>query len=340
MSIHLGQHPHGSCRPARPSFNRAGAAGVLLLTIGLAVSACGASTPAQSTPPPASSSASVQQSQASGSSTVTQSTPAAAAPSSVAGSSAATPTSITLSDLGLAQAGQLQVATQSDQSPFDFVKDGKEQGFSIDLMNEIAKRLGVQPTYKAIAFSGLLAAVGTKQYDIGAIAVKVTADRQKTVTFTDPYYYGYFGIIAQKSSNLSGTSSLDGKTVAVVTGSAQVDYAKQNFPKVTLKSFPDQPTAVAALEGGQVDAFFLGGPDTQTYLQDHPDLMLVATIQLDSANAFPVALGNTGLASAVNAELDAMYADGTYAKIYKVWFTQPIPKQLIAAHPVLAQFNK
>jgi polar amino acid transport system substrate-binding protein len=228
------------------------------------------------------------------------------------------------------------VAVQADQTPFDFVQNGKEVGFAIDLVDEIAKRLGLTPSLTTTSLDGLLSGVAAQQYDIAAVGLSVTPARQKTVSFSEPYYYGYFGIIAKKTANLSTAGDFAGKTIAIVTGSAQQAYATQNYPKAQLKSFPTQPAAIAALEGGQVDAFFLGGPDTTKYLQQYTDLTLVTAIQTGTANAFPMQLGNTALVNGVNAELDAMFADGTYATIYKRWFTQPIPTKLVQEHPVLA----
>jgi ABC-type amino acid transport substrate-binding protein len=228
------------------------------------------------------------------------------------------------------------VAVQSDQYPFDFIQDGKEVGFSIDLMNEIAKRLGLSTSYTTTSLDGLLAGVPAKQYDIAAVGLSIKPDRQKVMAFSEPYYYGYYGIIAKKSAGLSASSDFAGKTIALISGSAQDTYAKQHYPKAQIKRFEAQPQAIAALEGGQVDAFFVGGPDTMKYLQQYADLTLVATIQTSTPNGFPMSLDDPSLVAGVNSELNAMFADGTYTTIYKRWFTTPLPPKLVSEHPVLA----
>lgn len=250
------------------------------------------------------------------------------------GSSSSATTAPPAPDLGLITAGTIQAATQNDQYPFAFVgSDGQLQGFSIDLMNAIAKGLGEKVSYKALALDPILSGLEAHQYDIAAIGLSETAARQKVLGFSEPYYYGYFGIMARKAAPINGIAGLAGKTVAVVTGSAQITYAEQHYPSVKLKEFPNQPAALAALLGGQVDGFFLGGPDTIKYLKQNPSLELATTVQLTSPNAFPTPLSDTALDTAVNQQLDAMLADGTYAQLYKKWFTQPIPSQLIQAHP-------
>jgi polar amino acid transport system substrate-binding protein len=240
------------------------------------------------------------------------------------------------SKLGLIKSGTITAATQSDQYPFAFVgTDGKLQGFSIDLVNEIAKRLKVSVTYKTLSLDPLLSGIEADQYDTAAVGLSEKPDRMAKMGFTEPFYYGYFGIIVKKDSDIEGATSLAGKTVAVVTGSAQIDYAQQHYPSAKLKEFPSQPAALAALLGGQADAFFLGGPDTIRYLKQNPSLRLAADIQTGTANAFPTPKGDTKLLKAMNTQLNAIFADGTYAKLYQKWFTEPIPSQLLAAHPEL-----
>ena len=265
------------------------------------------------------------------------STAAGSSPSSNVASPAASPaTSSAGPQVEVISAGKLSVAVQSDQFPFDFIQNGKEVGFSIDLMNEIAKRLGLTPSYTTVSLDALLAGVPAKQYDIGAVGLSIKPDRQKVMAFSEPYYYGYYGIIAKKSAGITADSDFAGKTIALVSGSAQDTYAQQHYPKAKIKRFDSQPPAIVALEGGQVDAFFVGGPDTIKYLQQYSDLTLVSSIQTATPNGFPMSLDAPGLVSAVNSALEAMYADGTYTTIYKKWFTEPLPPTLVKEHPVLA----
>ena len=240
-------------------------------------------------------------------------------------------------NLDLITPGTINAATQSDQYPFAFDNtNGKLEGFSIDLVNDIAQRLHLKVTYTTLSLDPLLSGITSGQYDTAAVGLSVTPARQATMNFTEPFYYGYDAILEKKGSHLEATaSSLSGKTLAVVTGSAQIQYAQANFGGATLKEFPSQSSALAALLGGQVDAFFLGGPDTIKYLRQNPSLALAGTIETDKANAFPVPKQNTKLVAAMNRELNAMFADGTYTRIYKKWFTQPIPPALIASHPSL-----
>jgi len=232
--------------------------------------------------------------------------------------------------------GVLKAATQTDEFPFAFVKNGKVTGFVVDLTNDIAKGLGLKVEYKTMAFAGLLSAISDHEYDIGAIAVLDTPARRKVVKFSEPIYYGSFGALALKNDSVSSLSGLANTTVGAVQATAEAAYVKKHYPKATLKEFPNETAAVGALEAHQVDAVLIGGPDTHTFLSEHSNLKLVGIVSLSTANALPMNKHETSLIRAVNKELNVLFDNGTYTSLYHHWFPgTPIPEQLLSQHPAL-----
>lgn len=256
--------------------------------------------------------------------------------SSAGSSSSASAASKSAADLGLPTPGLLRAATQTDETPFAFVQNGKVTGFIVDLVNDMAKGLGVKVQYKTLDFAGLLPAIANGQYDIGAIGVLDTPARQKVVKFSEPVYYGSFGGLALANEHLTQISQLAGKSVGVVEASAQAKYLASNLPTAQAKTFPTETAAVGALLAHQVDAVLIGGPDTHKYLVQHSNLALIQLVQLDQPNALPMSLTNPKLVKAVNAELNTLFDNGTYAKLYKTWFPgTPLPPELVKQHPSL-----
>ncbi|MBV8085907.1 MAG: amino acid ABC transporter substrate-binding protein [Chloroflexi bacterium] len=238
-------------------------------------------------------------------------------------------------NLGLAQAGQITAATQDVQRPFTMVTDsGQRDGFAINTVDEIAKRLGLKTTYTAISLTTLLTGVGTGQYDIGAIGLQVTDDRKQTVEFSEPYYWGYAGLVVRKADPVKSLDDLKGKQAAAIRGTVQ-ETALQKLPGVTVKSFDSQSPAVASLRGGQVDAFLVGGADAEDYTKQYTDLTITQEIASDNPTAMPIAKGKAALVKAVNDQLDAMFKDGTYMALYNKWFTTAPIKQFTDLHPEL-----
>jgi polar amino acid transport system substrate-binding protein len=86
-----------------------------------------------------------------------------------------------------------------------------------------------------------------------------------------------------------------------------------------MKEFPKDTDALAALLGGQVDAYFADTPPAAYYTIQHPDQFELSGIPpLQPIKAgISVPKDKTGLHAAIVAALQSMMADGSYAAILK-----------------------
>lgn len=240
--------------------------------------------------------------------------------------------------LNLVVPGQLTVVALADQQGTSFVgNDGKVQGMAIDLMDAIGQRLGVKVTYRTQAIAGVIPAVSTHQYDTAAAGLLTTPERLRVVNFTQPWFYGQLLVINRKSQQMeSNVEALTGKTLGVLSGSAQQKYAQTNFTKTKLKEYPQQPAMAASLLAGQIDAMFLGVVDGGVYLKRYPELTTVMSIASGLPNAFPVAKDRGALQTEMNKAMNALFEDGTYARLFKKWRPNlELPSELVAQHPSL-----
>jgi ABC-type amino acid transport substrate-binding protein len=97
--------------------------------------------------------------------------------------------------------GAMIVGTSGDYAPFEFYNSRyRLDGFDIELMREIGKRLGVKVDFKDMAFDGLYNAMQLERIDAAIAAISVTPERQQYVDFTDIYYVGQDGVLAAKNS--------------------------------------------------------------------------------------------------------------------------------------------
>jgi ABC-type amino acid transport substrate-binding protein len=94
------------------------------------------------------------------------------------------------------QAGKIVIGTSADYPPFEFVDEsGNMVGFDIDLANEIGKRMGVEVEIVDMPFDSLIASVQEGKIDISIAAFNYTEERDKTVDFSDAYYYAEDGFL-------------------------------------------------------------------------------------------------------------------------------------------------
>ncbi|RDV45704.1 amino acid ABC transporter substrate-binding protein [Leifsonia sp. ku-ls] len=234
---------------------------------------------------------------------------------------------------GLIEAGTVRVASLGDSKPYTFTDaSGTFTGFDVELFTDVAKRAGIgKPVFTGQDFSGLLAAVANHQFDVGVAAIGITAERKKTVDFSDGYLAGYLTVLTTKTSGIDSAKDLDGKRLGVVQGTLQEAYAVKNFPKANLVRFPDNNAAVSALNSGSVDAHFLDYEAAKSYVTQYPALKDAEDIpSFDAPAGFAIAKGNTALKNALNKGLHEAMEDGTWKKLYQKWFPgSPMPKQYL-----------
>ena len=244
-------------------------------------------------------------------------------------SSSATPSS---NPYGLIQSGTIRVASLGDAKPYTFTDaQGNFTGFDVELFRDVAHRAGIDNVvFTGQDFSGLLSAVANGQFDVGVAAIGITDKRKETVDFSDGYLAGYLTIITTKTSGITNASGLDGKRLGVVQGTLQEAYAVKNFPTANIVRFPDNNTAIAALNSGTIDAHFLDYENAKNYEQQFGLVSAADIPSFDAPAGFAIAKGKTAFKDALNKGLKAAMEDGTWKKLYQKWFPgSPMPKQYL-----------
>ena len=234
-------------------------------------------------------------------------------------------------DLGTISAGTLRIGTTGDTKPYAYTEDGELQGFDVEMAKEVAKRLGLETEFVTQEFSALLPAVANGQLDMAAASISDTAEREKTVDFSDHYFIGYISVLAAEGSGITDdASSLDGKRLGIVQGTIQDSYAQENFTGAELVRFPDNNSAVAALGSGTIDAHFLDFPVAEEYAaaSNGSQGIAINVAVPEFPVGFPIAKGNTELKAAVDQAVADIVADGTWLEIDQRFFPdQPVPDE-------------
>ncbi|WP_052310317.1 substrate-binding periplasmic protein [Streptomyces viridochromogenes] len=251
------------------------------------------------------------------------------------GGAAADPAS---SKYELVQDGVITAATQSEQPPFAITDaKGRPTGFAVELMNESAKRLGLKVQYKTTTLQGILAGLSAGQYDVGVAGVGATAERKKSVAFTTPFYWGFTDILTPKGGRQNAVSDFDGKRVGAVSGSVQEDFVHREMKRVKLVKFKDQTALITQLLSGGIEAAVLGGASADAYVAKEP-LRIAVKLESLQGSAFPMRKdGDPELLKDIDEQIDEMIDDGTYIKLYRKYFHDPIAADLVKERPKLTK---
>jgi polar amino acid transport system substrate-binding protein len=121
-------------------------------------------------------------------------------------------------------AGVIRVGTSADYPPFESVDEsGNKVGFDIELMEEIAKRLGVRVEWVDMPFDSLIAAVQEGKIDASISAFNYTEERDEMIDFSDAYYTSEdaFTVAAGFSGTIVNPEDVAAYRVGVQTGTTQ-----------------------------------------------------------------------------------------------------------------------
>jgi len=229
--------------------------------------------------------------------------------------------------LGLSSPGTLTVGTLSDAPPSICINSaGQFTGFDNELLRAVADKLGLKINFVGTEFSGLLAQVASRRFDVGSSSITTTDARRRTVGFTNGYDFGYFSLVVPQGSPITGFDKLAaGQRIGVVQGTVQEAYVIDTLKLQPVK-FPDYNTVYASLKTGQIDAWVAPSQQAQGTVQPGDPAQIVEnTFSLDNFVAWAVAKDNQPLIDALNSGLDAIIADGTWSRLYSDWVPRALP---------------
>lgn len=222
---------------------------------------------------------------------------------------------------GAAQAETLIVATDTAFVPFEFKQGDKYVGFDIDMWDAIAKEIGVDYKLQPMDFNGILPALQTNNVDVALAGITIKDERKKVIDFSDGYYDSGFMIMVAADSDIKGAQDLNGKSLAIKTGTSAADYAKANFKGTELRQFPNIDNAYLELVTGRVDAAMHDTPNVLYFANTAGKGKVKVVGSQMMAHEYGIGFPKgSPLVPKVNAALANMKKDGRYDEIYKKWF--------------------
>lgn len=146
-----------------------------------------------------------------------------------------------------------KVGIDTTYPPFEFEVDGEYTGIDIDLINAIAENQGFEIDFSPMDFGGIIPALQADQLDIAIAGMSITDERKAVVDFSDPYFdAGLSLVVAEGNSEIMSLDDLEGKTVAVKSGTTGAQFARDNEAEYgyTVAQFEDSPSMFQEVSNG------------------------------------------------------------------------------------------
>ena len=222
--------------------------------------------------------------------------------------------------------GVLTVATELPNPPFvlgDDV-DHLEGGFEVDMVNEIAKRLGVERVqWVSFPFTKLVAGARCP-CDFAVNGVSILPDRRQRVDFSSPYFTANQGVLVRKGTTVTGVADARQLKFGVQEETSGAAYLERILkPVKPAREFATTTAAFAALRAGQVDAVMSDVPIVVDAAGKYPGLAVVGQFKTDEQYGAVLAKGsrNTRPLSQV---IDQLRDDGVLDQLFQKYFPEQV----------------
>ena len=148
----------------------------------------------------------------------------------------------------------IRVHNEKDWPPFNYFEYGTPRGLSIDYMNQVAAKLGIQIEYvTGPGWNEFLEMVKRKELDVMLNIVK-TEDRMKYLLYTEAYVKNPNVIVSSEKSPYETIEALFGKTVAFPKGFFYEEVLTKSFPQIKRLPVEDTLASLKTVTFGQADA--------------------------------------------------------------------------------------
>ena len=216
----------------------------------------------------------------------------------------------------IALAPPFSSVTYTNNKPFFF-------GFSIDIMNQICRKINRQCIYQPLPLDAQLNALDKGKVDVLLLASPYRSEDLKTYTVSIPYLLSKIRFIARSNDSIISTEEIQNKKISV---------HKNTFYKLLLNSpfhnknsiipYQDVNSLVNGLIAKDVDLIVLNQGIANYYINNNYYSIKTVGDEIELGTGYGIISlkENTALINAINQAIESLLKDGSYLAIYKKYF--------------------
>ena len=234
----------------------------------------------------------------------------------------------------------LKIGVSATREPFSFVdKEGRVTGHDGELARLIGAKLKRPVEFSNMKFMALIPALQSGKVELIVSGMTATAERRKSIDFTDPYFANSQVMLVRKAvvgelpfekpeaaikdaNKLVSIADLKDKRIGLLLGSVHDSYAAENYPKATLLQFKTPSDILLAVKSGKADVGMYTRETLIEILRNDPELGLLG----ESIFSVPIGMGfnkdNSALREKFNEFLRQIVNNGVYSDMVERWMNQ------------------
>lgn len=222
------------------------------------------------------------------------------------------------------RAGVVRVAIDPTYPPMVFLdREGQPAGFDVDLARELARRLGARVEFVVMDWSGIIAGLESRRYDLIISSMNITAERQQQVAFVE-YLRLAQVFISQRPQPICSEYDLVGQIVSTQANTTSHRWveglAAKGIAVQRILAFPQATDPFNAIKAGQADVIVVDEPVGRYYARRDPSFLVTGRALEPEPVGIALRKEDRQLQRDVAAAVAEMKQDGTFTRLCEDWF--------------------
>ncbi len=217
--------------------------------------------------------------------------------------------------------GVIVVGTSADYEPWEYKdEDDNFVGIDMEIMTEIAKRMGVEVEFQDLGFDTLVAAVQEGKVDAAIAAMASTDERKEQVDFSMVYYAGDNVVLTTADSGISfdDAMAMADYKVGTQTGTIMQYWVEDNLIEPGLMDadnlflYERNEQVALDLDAGRIDVAMMDlEPGKQFMADEQFDFVELLRQPFDpNGQAIAIMKGEDALAVEINKHIQDLIDEG------------------------------
>ena len=203
--------------------------------------------------------------------------------------------------------------------PFESIKDSDIEGFDIDVITEIAKRMDKELEIVSIKWDFTYQIPQDLQLDMIISAVPIDDEKEDLVDFSIPYFVMDYMLIALSETDIKVKEDLEGKTIRLLKID-RTDLDEDYLLTYRIEDYDDVGIMFDDLRNKNIDGVLTSLPFSVNLLTENEEIYSVLEV-VESNEEFAIVFNEGSiLKEEVDRIIEEIIEDGTYEDIYNEWF--------------------
>ena len=223
----------------------------------------------------------------------------------------------------------LVVGVSPDYPPFEYTEDGKIVGFDIDFMHILGEKMGKKIEIKEMEFSSLIPSLNSGKINLIISSLSKNSEREKNISFSDPYYTSAFSIITTKDNDAKTLDDFPKNAkIGVQTGSTMEsfvnNYNESSDKSLEIVSLGSNFLLLEKLKLGEINALIVEDAQAPNFIKNMPELKSESVednVYIDEEeNSYAIGVKKgSSFVNEINKSIEDLNADGQIQELLRKW---------------------